>query len=237
MTIAVAQETAIANSASGSSIGVAFASACTVGSTFHVAGSNDTGGGVTINNFSDPTNGTYPANLDNVNDAGNAQRLAHAAFTNNASSGTPTVTCNFSAATTFRGVAIREITGGVTTAPDAHHAQDQAAVGTGVGAISSGAVSNTAQPALISAFAMNTNNDSVTASADTGAGYTLGASEWTNIYGGTVARLFTEHKRVTAIASQAATYTASGAGDNWVTCMAIFDEAAAASGLLGQAIL
>lgn len=224
MAIAVSQERATQNSATGTTIALAYSSACTVGSTFHAAGSCDTSGAVTISNFSDGTNGTWPANLNDINDTGNAQRHGHAAFTNNASSGTPTVTCTFSATASARGIAIKEITGGVTTAPDTHTGQDQTSVGTGTDAISSGNATNANQPALISAFTLNTATTSTTAS--TGTGFTTGAAYWSGIYG-TGNKGFSESERITTTTAKAATYTASGSGLNWITLMAVFDEASA----------
>lgn len=226
MTASVLQERQTQNSATGTTLTLAYSSALTPGSTLHAAASNDTGGGVTISSFSDGTNGTWTLS-DVLNDAGNAQNHGHGWFINNASSATPTVTVTFSATVVFRGLAIKEIGGVVTTAADTHKGQVQTAVGTGTDAISSSTVANTNQPAIQSVFTINTGNNTTTAA--TGTGFTTGAGYWASIYGGSTNRGFSESQRITTTTAKAGTYTASATGSNWITLMAVFDEASAAA--------
>lgn len=234
MTASVLQETGIIGTASSGTIAVAFGSNCTSGSTFHAAATCDTSGGATLSSFSDSVNGSWPAKLDDVNDAANGQRHGHGYFANNASAAKPTVTCTLSINATLRGIQIREIGGVVTTAVDTHTGQDQTSVGTGTDAITSGNATNTTQPALISAFTLNTATTSTTAS--TGTGFTTGAAYWSGIYG-TGNKGFSESERITTTTAKAATFTASGSGLNWITLMAVFDEAAATDPLLAQICL
>ena len=229
MTASVVQARNSASSASGSTITLAFASTLTAGSAIHVFGSNDTGGGVTINSFSDGTN-TYSAVLDNINDSGNAQRLAHT-IAANVAAGTPTVSCNYSASTAFRGIWIKEI-GGVNTSPlDGHTGQMQASPGTGTDAVSSGTATNTSQPALISSVTVSTSSTTEDLSAGTGFATTPtgeGAG-WSGIYGGGNEG-FGENKRITTTTAVAATATSAGGAHPYITIMAIFDEGSGGGG-------
>lgn len=218
MPVSVVQSRSSASTASGSNISLAFASNTAAGNAIHAAATCDTGSAQTISSFQDTSN-SFGALLDNPNDSVNAQRLGHAVAVNIAG-GADTVQANFSAATTFRGLWIKEI-GGVGASPlDGHNGQTQGSPGTGTDGVSSGTWATANAPHLMSGFAVNT----TTAGAvfTHGTGYTDEGQAWP-IYSATN-QGNAESQRFTSTGTRAVTFTASA---NVAVCCvgAAFDEA------------
>lgn len=220
MTISVAHSLNTANSATGSTLALAFSVSLTAGDTIHAAASSDTSGGATVSSFSDGTN-TYGSVLDAQNDATHKQSLAHC-VAQNCAAGTPTVTVNFSVSAVNRGLWIKNITGCATSSLDGHSGNVQLSPGTGTDAVTSGNATNTNQPALISAFCTDTLNQNEVPAA--GTGFTSEGAGWNNQYGaGATNTAIAENKRITTTTAVAATFTAP-VNDPYATVMAIFDE-------------
>lgn len=226
MTISVAHSLNTANSATGSTLALAFSVSLTAGDTIHAAAGSDTSGGATVSSFSDGTN-TYGSVLDAQNDVTHAQSLAHC-VAQNCAAGTPTVTVNFSVSAVNRGLWIKNITGCATASLDGHSGNKQASPGTGTDAITSGTATNTKHPALISAFCTDSLNQNAVAAA--GTGFTSEGAGWNNQYGaGATNTAIAENKRITTTSAVAATFTAPGS-DPYMAVEAIFDESGAGGG-------
>lgn len=136
---------------------------------------------------------------------------------NNVSGGSLTVTATFSAAQTYRGIYVREISG--TTGWDKSVAQAQTDPGTGIDAITTGLTGTlTSQPALISGVCVNGNAPNVPTA---GTGFTSESAIWTNF-----ASVRPESKYLTATTSLAATWSQSGTSDNFVSAASVFLESA-----------
>ncbi len=163
----------------------------------------------------DPTNGTYTAGpVDNFT----AVSQAFGRFYKQAvAAGSTTITATFGASANFRGIWVAEITGAVTTGgSDGSSGNTQSAPGTGADAVTTGAMTNAAQPALIIATAIDI--DSTTTPA-AGTGFTSAGSN-----AALAARV--ESKRITATGSQAGTFTAGTGADHFWAAGFVFDEAA-----------
>lgn len=139
-----------------------------------------------------------------------------------ASAGTLTATITFDAGTATVGAAIREL-GGVARAAavDKYTGQAQATPGTSANAVTSGATATLSrQPGLV--LGTSTRTDGTTApTAGTGNGF---ASDGTGnaFYDSYAFRC--ESKRVTSTTGIAATFTANGAGDSFITLVSVWDE-------------
>jgi hypothetical protein len=139
-----------------------------------------------------------------LDDAGNAERLEQ--WTSSVTSaGSITITETYSAASTFRGIAVKEIGGstGYDSVAAAKAAQVQPTPATTPDAVTSGNTpALTSQPALASGWSMCTNGGTNPA---TGTGFT---SDTNGIQIGTAFNLVRgENKRVTVTTALAATFT------------------------------
>lgn len=212
--IGVLQEIQALNTAAGTTISLAFASAITAGSSLHIFGSCANAGTPTMS-CADSLNGSYGAFLDSINSTVGGQINNHWKF-DNAAGGITTVTITFSASITFRLIWAREIgqSGGYLT----HAGQEQNLPGSGANAVSSGNATPSSQPGLISAMVQEVVGAGTGYSA--GTGFTAGITGW----GSTG---LSESLRFTTTSAQAATFTDSnGATGNSITLAAFFKEAA-----------
>lgn len=217
MTISVLQEKEASNGSGGAAtIVLAFTSNITLGSSIHVicSGSDATATSFTC---SDTLNGSYGAALDTIDMAADTGRYAHFNFDNSAA-GANTVTITPNATSGFLAILIREIGG--TSGLDAgkHAANIQLAPGTVANAVTSGLVTPSTQPGLISALATDSTND---VAPLIGSGFTTGIPAWT--FGG-VNSAQTESLRYTGLIAIAATFTATSATDNYATLAAFYKE-------------
>lgn len=220
MAIAVAQTAFNAANYNNGSSGTTVAVTLTVsaGSTLVVWVTWDDTNTATCS-VADPTNGTYTAGSVN-NDTGDSQAFQRF-FKQNVAAGSTTITATFGAGVDFRGIAVAEVTGAVTTGgSDGSSGNIQASPpGTSADAITTASMTNAAQPALIVACSMNVTGSTVPAA---GTGFTSNGSDATLLFR-------VESKRLTTTSStQAATFTdATGGGANhYITAGFIFDEAA-----------
>lgn len=163
----------------------------------------------------DSVNGSYGAAVDDINDAGDGQRVTSFKFQNSAA-GTPVVTITFSATTNFTGMFAVEVLGAAAASFDGHNGQVQATPTTGTDAVTSGTATPTAQPGLIVALSSNTSGAAAPAA---GTGFTDHGSGWAQAG---PARL--ESKRYTATSAIAGTFTA-GSNSAHATLQMLFKEA------------
>jgi hypothetical protein len=214
--ISVLQEIQALNTASATTISLAFASPVTDGSSLHIFGSCANAGTPTMS-CADSLNGSYGAFLDSINSTVGGQINNHWKF-DNAAGGITTVTITFSASVTFRLIWVREI--GQSAGFLTHAGQEQNLPGTGANAVSSGNATPSSQPGLISAMVQEVVGAGTGYSA--GTGFTAGIAGW-----GSTPTALSESKRFTTTSAQAATFTDSnGATGNSITLAAFFKEAA-----------
>lgn len=165
--------------------------------------------------------------LDGLDDATHGQRCAH--YVSDALvGGSTTITETYSGLCLFRAIAVKEIggTSGYDSAAGAHKANQQTAPTTSADATTSTATpALTSQPALYSAFCMNTESSSTPAA---GTGFTSDGAIFSVIGGGT-ALARGESLRVTSTTGIAATFTA-GANVNHQTFAAVFLESGGGGG-------
>lgn len=220
----VLQKVQATATATGTTIAATLPAAVTVGSALHVFSGNKDTSGATIT-VADGVNGSWAAALDSIDDTTNLQRTAQFSFPNSAA-GSVTATATFSTTSLLRTIELCEIVGVLTASPlDVHTGQVQASPGAGTDAVTSGVVTNSKQPALV--LGLSTDNRTVSPVAPAaGTGFTDLGAIWT-LAGGNQARL--ESKRVTAIGSQAATFTGT-AGIAPTTLVAVYDEIGASGG-------
>jgi len=159
---------------------------------------------------SDSINGSYGAALDQIATSATGDQVnGHFKF-DNTGSGTPTITGTSTVATVI-GLWIREIAN--TDGYIAHAGQDQVHPGTGANAVTSGAVTPSYAPGLISAVVCEVVGSD---------GYSVGSGFTIGVHGDNT---MTESIRYTTRASQAATATDSnGATGESVTLAAWFKE-------------
>lgn len=231
MTISVLQERSANNAATGAtSLGLAFSSSMTAGSSIHGFGTQADTASPTLT-MSDTANGSYPAALDTKDDTsgGALQMMAQFKFDNSAA-GANTVTVSSTQNNGFLGIWIREI-GGTSGYDSSHAANLQTAPGTGADAVTSTNCTPSTQPGLISALSFDTIAGGIPV---LGTGFTTGASGWS--FSGNNA--LSESKRYTSTSALSATYTATAIGtDNFITMAAIFKETVAGDTLSGQVCL
>jgi hypothetical protein len=223
MAAAVNQLVYNADSASATTIGVGISNT-QAGATLHVMVSRfqyDSPFPSVISSVTDSQGNTYTKiGSDRVGDI----IIAHYYASNIVGgAGANTVTATFQSSTRYRNIVVKEIRGVTGTPLDVNTGQVQASPGTGTDGVSTGSVSNTIQPALISAFALRVFYDSITLSAGTG---------FTNDGGlesGTVGGAWrAESKRITTTGSQSATFTVSNNGTT-LSVMAVFAESSSMS--------
>ncbi|MBS0364919.1 MAG: hypothetical protein JSR67_03735 [Proteobacteria bacterium] len=198
-----------------SSVALAFSSNLTAGSALHVVGGQANAVSPAYT-FSDNNGGSYTALDSPTWDSANSWGQAHAYSANHAA-GATTVTLTFNASETFVALWIREI-GGVTATPIDGHNNVNAASGTSASA----SATNSNQPALWSAVAVQTPN---TAALSAGTG-TQDIAGWN--YTGATNYGLSSHSRVTTAGSQTATFNTATAGKISIS-LAIFDEAGGGS--------
>lgn len=165
---------------------------------------------------------------NSVYDANDGTTLALYVLPNNASTTALTVTATWASAVGYQGIWAKELTG-VTSSPYQTSAgQDQPSPGTTAGLISSGNVTPTAQPALISALS----SDDGGGAASTANNGTQGITGWTlsgsgNAPGGTSSSL-----RVTSTSAVAMTFSNStdGGTRRFLTMAAVYTEASGGTG-------
>lgn len=226
MTIAVLQQVQNDSGGSGGSIGVAIT--CAANSSLHVAAT--VGGGFDMAAANPITNTgaaiAWSAELDNVNDPLNSQRVVHYKA-DGVPAQTTTITANFNnAGASFIGILVKEIggTSGYDAAASAHAGQQQVSPTTGTDATTSGNTpALTSQPALISGVAMAT---AAVATTAPGTGFTNDKTGtwWEFGLGANMAA--SESKRVTSTSALAASFTAAS-NDSRITLAAVFLESVA----------
>ena len=225
MAISVLQEKATDTSASGTTLGLAFTSNVTSGSSIHVAQTSDTDNSITP---TDTLSNTFSASaLDDINDTTHGQFNVHW-LCNGSGSGADTVTVKQSANAGFRGNCIREIGGTSGADSGKHSGRFQANPGTSANAInaSSGGVTPSSQPGLLSAFCIAGASDS-TLTQGNDVAYTAGlaaASNWT-VTGG----ICTESYRYTSTSALNGSFTdaTNGGAASYSTLMQFFVETVA----------
>jgi hypothetical protein len=147
MTASILQDKMVVNTASASSVSLAFTSAVTAGSAIHAFGTHDDGFAPSSRVFSTNFSDSFTATMDLVDDTVGGDFTFHA-VASNCAGGATTVTLTYGSTTpTFNGLWIREV-GGVSANPlDGH---------TGVFLTTSTtpttSITNTNSPCLISAF-------------------------------------------------------------------------------------
>ena len=174
--------------------------------------------GRTISAVTDSSSNTWAA-IQSVTD-GVLQIRQWRAYNIAASAGTLTVTITFDSATATVGAALREVGGvALSAAVDQYAGQSQTNPGTGTNAVTSGATATLGtQPAIVLGTAAR--RDGTTAAA-AGTGFTSDGTA--NAYYDNYA-FRCESKRVTATTGVAATFTANGAGDDFITMVVVMDE-------------
>ena len=139
--------------------------------------------------------------------------------------GANTITVDFDGGTASVGMACREITGVKTVAAEVGHTgQPQTTPGTAANAVTSGATTPSAYPALILGTGAHSNGAAAPAA---GSGFTSDGTgdAW---YASYQYRL--ESQRITS-GSQAATFTAGNAADNFISLVVAFAELSAGTQL------
>lgn len=146
---------------------------------------------------------------------------------NNASATTLTVTATWGSAQTFVGSHVKEIASVTTTSFQVTAGQNQVTPGTGTDAISSGSITPSAQPNLISAYSFCDGNGTALAA---GTGYTSGIGGWD---GGSGNLLLTESQRTTGTSATAATFTdtVNGGTRRYLTVATVYTESVTGSTL------
>jgi trimeric autotransporter adhesin len=201
MTASVLQETQ--NSTQSAGLTSAATLTLSSGSYLHVFAAVD-------NTFTESSISSSPSLtwtlLDTINDTSNGQRIYHwSSSVTSAGSCTVTVTWSSSSAN-FSAIWMREIGG--SSGSDVHTGQRQATPGTGTDGVSSGLLGTlSAAPALISALSYSTISGGGGGAFTHGTNFTLGANGWT--FGSAANNGTSEHQRVTATTSIAATETIS----------------------------
>lgn len=145
-------------------------------------------------------------------------------FANNQSATALTVTATWASAKAYCAAWTKEITG-VTTSPFQTAAgQDQASPGTGTGVISSGNVTPTSQPCLLSALSWD---DGGGATSVVAGSLTSGISGWLLTGGGGAATTISASQHLTSTAPIAATFTntTDGGTRRFITIAAVYTEA------------
>jgi phage gp36-like protein len=216
---AVLQEKQLSVAASATTIALAFDSAVTAGSTIHViwesAAAFNVADTVTV---SDGTNAFTVLATENV---ATTLQFGHG-YRANVGAGATTITVTFPAARTNRGIIIREI-GGVDASPyDGHVLTQQTNPGTGANALSTGNVTPSAQPGIISAAAFIYTSTFVSPFT-AGSGFTGGIGAWSAVYDGDVAH--TQHKRYTSTAAAPVTWTTNRGSDQYYMAALLLKEA------------
>ena len=204
MVASVRQETASAWTAAASTTVTtpAFGSACLSGSLIEVYviwGSNTNPSSV-----ADSASQTYSIGAS-VADNNDGLTLAIFVFSNNASTTALTVTSTWATAPGFQGIWAKELTG-VSSAPyQTSVGLNQVSPGGGTDAITSGNLTPTAQPFLLSSLSFE---DGGNLASSAGTGFTLGTTGWSLAGSGNANSTTSESKRVTgSLSALAATYT------------------------------
>jgi hypothetical protein len=168
---------------------------------------------------------------NSIFDSNDGSTLAVFILPNNSSTTALTVTATWSVAVGYQGIWAKEITG-VTISPYQTSAgQDQcpsgcgSTAGTGAGAISSGNVTPTSQPALISALS----NDDGGGASSTANNGTQGITGWTLAGSGDAAAATSSSLRVTSTSAVAMTFTnaTDGGTRHFLTMAQVYTEASA----------
>lgn len=171
--VSVIQSTNTSATASSTTISLSFSSPVTAGSSIYVALSQVISSTTTAT-CADNLNGAYPAAL-NSQAVGSAASIYQFAFASSAS-GTITVICTFSTASTFRGIMIAEIggTSGLDTGGTSggHVSNVQTNNTTAVGNVTSGTLTPSVANGLAIGAVLDGNLSSTVISADTAAGFT-----------------------------------------------------------------
>lgn len=137
--------------------------------------------------------------------------------------GANTATVVFDANTATVGLLMAEAGGVKLATPiDGFAGQAQTNPGTGSNAVTSGNATSVSQPALVVAVSARTDGTTApsrgTGFSDPSAGSATGNAWYANY------QYRIEWKRVTATGAQAGTFTASGANDDFITVVSVFDE-------------
>lgn len=193
------------------------------GGTLTKAGTFTAGNGIRVsstwgNNSAAPScsdGHTSPTATDSHFDSNVGQSTCQFTF-NNSPGGSLTFTLTFTGTPTFTGIHIEEIGTVTTTAADGHNTNSQTFPGTGTDAVTSNAVSNVNQPALL----VGTGCEFGGSVPNTGTGFTTGTTFW-GFGGAGLAR--SESKRITNTTGTAATFTSTTATAT-TAFAAMFDE-------------
>lgn len=218
MTISVLQETAVDNAASSQTTVVVTLAGVTAGSSLQAF--LITNHFYSVTGVSDSVNGAFTARGTGGDDVTSSRKVFQYTI-DGVSAGSHTITATIGSSVSAPGtLVVREIgqTSGYNITANGNI---QASPGTGTDAVVSGAATNTIANALVSACSFSTNAGGSAPAA--GTGYTLGQTASVASLGG---HFRTESKRITATGSNTATLTAVSGTDTFITCMAIFAEAA-----------
>jgi hypothetical protein len=227
MTASVRQEAPSGiTAASGTTVATpAFGGTCLVGSTLEVyVFWNGGAGSAAPSSVIDSAGQHYTYGGTTVSDSNDGTNLAVYYFPNNASATALVVTATWTSATTFRGAWAKEITG-VTASPFQviPVGQDQVSPGTGVGAISSGNITPSAQPCLLSALSYDDGGNA----ASVVAGSLVTGTTGFLITGNAAAGGTSASQRLTSTSPVAATFTnaTDGGTRRFMTIVATYTEA------------
>jgi Chitobiase/beta-hexosaminidase C-terminal domain len=145
---------------------------------------------------------------------GNQTFRLYAAY--NIVGGANTVQFNYATPTTVRPILLLEVAGTAAAPLDGHNHNDQTAPGTGVGAVVTGAASNTVQPAMAIGFTIPLLSNAAPAAV---APYTAQGTFWA---ASTTGRC--EYQALTAAGSQQATFTASAGSNEHLSLLIILNH-------------
>lgn len=159
-----------------------------------------------------------------LNDGG-GQTIALYVFQNNQSTAKLTVTATWAAGTNFKGAWVKEIGGVTASSLQTQSGHLNTAPGTGAGAISTGSITPTSQPCLLSAVCYEADtNVPATPSANSG---TQGTTAWEQSAAPPLG--VSSSQRLTSTSATSATFTTTdGTGSDFITIGAIYTESGSA---------
>lgn len=225
MTISVLQETPAESHGSLHSTQAVTQAGNTAGSSFHLGLTFDTSNGTTTATITSVPSMTW-TRKGTQTDAADTERTTHY-VADGAASGSITVTATFDVQTGHSAILLKEIggTSGYDATADANASNQQATPGTGAdGVTTTNTAALSAQPALISAFCMDSAGGGTPAA---GTGFTSDGTGWSGFTGTALMR--SESKRVASTAALAATFTAA-ANDTNQSFAAVFTETGGGAG-------
>ncbi len=181
-------------------------------------------GGSPVVTCADNAGGSYPAILDQKDDAADGQSGGQFNGLTPSAGGSITFTLSTTINLSAFGICVQEING--SSGMDQHTGQVQAAPPTSADGVSSGNITPSSQPFLLLGTSIDSGGGATPAA---GTGFTSSGSGWSFGIGGNLAT--SESERLTSTAAVAATFTTS-VGDGHITWAMSFLEAASGPGIL-----